>query len=134
MATRWTPCVTDQTGPSCVDEDGSVDGMGGGGACLLPDATAEGDSLLEMVSVNTLFSDSRRLHLTMSFLEVLVPVPVPLALSLTSAREDFLSCLRSTYTHTHTHTHTHTYTHTQAHTFIASLPLDTPFYTGCLCH
>ena len=97
--------VTDQTGPSCVDEDGCVGGMGGGGACLLPDATAEGDSLLKMVSVNTLFSDSRRFHLTMSSLEVLVPVP--LALSLTTAREDFLSCLRSTYTHTHTHTHTH---------------------------
>ena len=34
------------------------------GACLLLAATAEGDSLLEMVSVATLFSDSRRYCLT----------------------------------------------------------------------
>ena len=43
--------------PSCEDEDGSVGGMGGGGACLLLAATAEGDLLLETVSVATLFSD-----------------------------------------------------------------------------
>ena len=109
--------------PSCEDEDGSVGGMGGGGACLLPAATAEGDLLPEMVSVATLFSDSRRFRLTMSSLEV--PVPVPLALLLITAGEDFLACLLSTctyslqstctYTHTHTHTHTNTRTHTHTH-------------------
>ena len=54
--------------PSCEDEDGSVYGMEGGGACLLLAATAEGDSLLETFSVATLFSDSRRFRLTMSSL------------------------------------------------------------------
>ena len=44
--------------PSCEEEDGSVGGMGGGGACLLLAATAEGDLLLETVSVATLFSGS----------------------------------------------------------------------------
>ena len=63
--------------------------MGGGGACLLLAATAEGDSLLEMVSVATLFSDSRRYCLTLSSLEV--PVPVHLARTLITAGED--SCL-----------------------------------------
>ena len=109
--------------PSCEDEDGSVGGMEGGGACLLLGATAEGDLLLETVSVATLFSDSRRFRLTMSSLEV--TVPVPLALLLITAGEDFLACLLSTctyslqstctYTHTHTHTHTNTRTHTHKH-------------------
>ena len=114
--------------PSCEDEDGRVGGMGEGGACLLLAATAEGDLLLETVSVATLFSDSRRFRLTMSSLEV--PVPVPLALLLITAGEDFLACLLSTCTYslqsTCTYTHTHTHTHTPLPHF--------PFYTSCLSH
>ena len=80
--------------------------MGEGGACLLLAATAEGDSLPEMVSVATLFGDSRRYCLTLSSLEV--TVPVPLALLLITAGEDFLL---ATCTHTHTHAHTNSLHH-----------------------
>ena len=86
--------------------------MGGDGACLLLAATAERDSLPEMVSVATLFSDSRRFRLTMSSLEVLVPVH--LARTLITAGE--ILVLFVIHLHIHTYIYIHTHTQTNTHT------------------